>query len=75
MRSVTQILDLGLDMAWKWIRISLNSQMVVLMESGSNTKLYEPVSQIACVCVSIILVINIHIPLYLHSKGKPFFLT
>ncbi len=39
-------------MALKWIRISLDSWMVVLMESGTKTKSYELVSQIACVCVS-----------------------
>ncbi len=49
--------------------------MVLLMESGTNTNFYEPVSQIACVCVSFVLVLNIHIPLYLDSRGKPFFLT
>ncbi len=36
-------------MAWKWIRISLESQMV----SWYKKKIYEPVSQIACVNVSI----------------------
>jgi hypothetical protein len=49
--------------------------MVVLMESGTNTKFYKPVSQIACICVSFILVLNIHIPLYLDSRGEPFFRT
>jgi hypothetical protein len=62
-------------MAWKWIFINLNSRMVVLMESGTNTKFYELVSQITCVCVPFILVLNIHIPLYLDSRGKPFFWT
>ena len=45
------------------------------MESGTNMKFYELVSQIACVCVSFFLVLNIHIPLYLDSRGKPFFRT
>ncbi len=49
--------------------------MVVLMESCTNTNFYKLVSQIACVCVSFFLVINIHIPLYLDSRGKPFFRT
>ncbi len=62
-------------MAWKWIRISLNSWMVVLMESGIKMKFYKPVSQIACLCVSFFLVLNIHIPLYLDSRGKHFFRT
>ena len=65
---------MGLAMAWKWIHISLDSWMVVLMESGINTKFYDPVSQIASICVSIFLVLNIHIPLYLDSRGKSFFL-
>ncbi len=62
-------------MAWKWICISLKSRMVVLMESGTNTKFYKPVSQIACICVLFVLVLNIHIPLYLDSRGKHFFRT
>jgi hypothetical protein len=41
--------------------------------SGTNTKLYEPVSQIACVSVSIFLILIVHIPAYLGSRGKPFF--
>jgi hypothetical protein len=45
------------------------------MESGTKTKLYESVSQIACVCVSFVLVLNVHIPLYLGSRKKPFFRT
>jgi hypothetical protein len=45
----------------------------VLMGSGTKTKLYEPVSQIACVIVSIFFVLNVHIPAYLGSRGKPFF--
>jgi hypothetical protein len=62
-------------MAWTWIHISLDSWMVILMESGTNTKFYKPVSQIACVCVSFFWVLNIHIPLYLDSREKPFFQT
>jgi hypothetical protein len=49
--------------------------MVILMESGTKTKSYKPVSQIACVCVSFVLVLNVHIPLYLGSRRKPFFWT
>ncbi len=55
--------------------ISIQFRMVVLMESGTKTNLYEPVSKIACVCVSFVLVLNIHIPLYLGSRRKPFFRT
>ncbi len=62
-------------LAWKWIRISLDSQMVVQMESGTKTKSYKPVSQITCVCVSFVLVLNVHIPLYLSSRRKPFLRT
>jgi hypothetical protein len=43
------------------------------MGSGTKTKSYEPVSQIACISVSIFLVLNVHIPTYLVSRGKPFF--
>ncbi len=56
-------------MAWKWIRISLDSRMVVLMESGTKTKSYQLVSQIACICVSLFLVLNVHIPLYNPSRA------
>jgi hypothetical protein len=45
------------------------------MESGTNPKFYEPVSQIACICDSFYFVLNLHIPLYLDSKEKPFFRT
>ncbi len=45
----------------------------VLISSGTKTKLYEPVSQIACFCVLIFFVLNVHIPEYLGSRGKPFF--
>jgi hypothetical protein len=45
----------------------------VLMGSGTKTKSYEPVSQIACVIVSIFFVLNVHISAYLGSRGKPFF--
>jgi hypothetical protein len=62
-------------MAWKWIHISLDSWMVVLVESGTKTKCYEHVSQIACVCVSFFWVLNVHIPLYPGSRKKPFFWT
>jgi hypothetical protein len=41
--------------------------------SDTNMKLYKQVSQIACISVSIILVLNVHIPAYLGSRGKPFF--
>ncbi len=40
-------------MAWKWICISLESQMGCPDGSGTKPKLYKPVSQIACVSVSI----------------------
>jgi hypothetical protein len=45
------------------------------MGSGTKTKSYEPVSQIACVSVSIFFVLNVHIPAYLGSRGKHFFGT
>ncbi len=62
-------------MAWKWICISIDSWMVVLMESGTKTKPYKHVSQISCIGVSFLGVLNIHIPLYLGSRRKPFFWT
>jgi hypothetical protein len=40
--------------------------------SGRKTKSYKPVAQIACVSVSIVLVLNVHIPVYLGSRRKPF---
>jgi hypothetical protein len=42
-------------MAWKWICISLESQMGCPDGSGTKMKSYEPVSQIACVSVSFFL--------------------
>ena len=47
----------------------------VLLGSGTKTKLYEPVSQIACVSVSIFFLLNLHILAYLGSRGKHFFVT
>jgi hypothetical protein len=40
-------------MAWKWIRISLESWMGCPDGSGTKAKSYKPVSQIACVSISI----------------------
>jgi hypothetical protein len=56
---------------------SYKSQILdgVLMGSGTKTKLYKPVSQIACASVSIFFVLNVHIPTYLDSRGKHFFET
>ncbi len=65
--------NLGLAMAWKWIRISLESRMGCPDGSGTKTKSYVPVSQIACVSVSNVLVLIVHISVYLGSRGKPFF--
>jgi hypothetical protein len=45
------------------------------MGSGTRTKLYEPVSQTACISVSIFFILNVHSPAYLGSRGKPFFLN
>jgi hypothetical protein len=41
-------------LAWKWICISLESWMGCPDGSGTKTNSYEPVSQIACVSVSIV---------------------
>ncbi len=46
-----------------------------LMGSGTKTKSYKPVSQIACVSVSIFFLLKVHIPAYLGSRGKHFFVT
>ncbi len=59
-------------MAWKWIRISLESRMGCHDGSDTKTKSYKPVSQIACVIVSNDLVLIVHIPTYLGSREEPF---
>ncbi len=46
--------------------------MVILIESGTNTKFYKLVSQIACACVSFFLVLNIHI-LCTWTQGRSLF--
>ncbi len=53
---------------------SYKSQILdgVLMGSGTKTKSYKPVSQIACVSVSVYLVLNVHIPAYLAQGGSTF---
>jgi hypothetical protein len=61
-------------MAWKWIHISLKSWMRYPDGSGTKMKSYKPVSQIAYVNVSFFLVLNVHIPAYLGSMGRPLFL-
>ncbi len=43
--------------------------------SGTKTKPYEHVSQIACLFVSFFWVLNVHIPLYLGSRRQSFFRT
>jgi hypothetical protein len=50
--------------------MSLESWMVVLMESGTKTKSYKPVSQIACICVSFIGTKSTH-----SLVPEPFFQT
>jgi hypothetical protein len=54
---------------------SFKSQILngVLMGSGIKMKSYKPVSEIECVSVSIVFVLNVHIPTYLGSRGKHFF--
>ncbi len=55
--------------------MSLESWMGCPDGSGTKTKSYELVSQIACVsrqCLNF-LVLNVHIPAYLGSRGKPLF--
>jgi hypothetical protein len=59
-------------MAWKWIRISLESWMVSWWFWYKNKIVQAHVSN-CTVHVSNILVPNIHTPVYLGSRGKPFF--
>jgi hypothetical protein len=55
--------------AWKWIVISLESQMVScyknkIVQAGVSNRMHQ--------CL-IFLVLNVHIHAYLGSRGKPFF--
>jgi hypothetical protein len=59
----------GLAMAWKWIRISLESWMVSwykneIVQAGVSNRMRQ--------CISF-FVLNVHILAYLGSRGKPFF--
>ncbi len=56
-------------MAWKWIRISLESRMVSWYK---NEIIRAGVSNCMRQCLNF-LVLNVHIPAYLGSRGKPFF--
>jgi hypothetical protein len=56
-------------MAWKWIRISLESWMVSWYK---NKIVQASVSNCMCQCLKF-LVLNVLIPAYLGSRGKPFF--
>jgi hypothetical protein len=56
-------------MAWKWICISLESWMVSWYK---NKIVRASVSNCMHQCLNC-LVLNIHIPMYLGSRGKPFF--
>jgi hypothetical protein len=58
-------------MAWKWICISLKSWMVSWYK---NNIIQASVSNCMRQCFNF-LVLNIHIPTYLGSRGKPFFET
>jgi hypothetical protein len=63
-----RVLQKVLAMAWKWIRISLESLMV----SWYKTKIVQAgVSNCMHQCL-IVLLLNVHIPAYLGSRGKPF---
>ncbi len=56
-------------MAWKWICISLESRMVSWYK---NKIVRAGVSNCVRQCLNF-LVLNVHIPTYLGSRGKPFF--
>jgi hypothetical protein len=58
-------------LAWKWIRISLESWMVSWYK---NEIAQASVSNCMHQCLNV-LVLNAHIPKYLGSRGKPFFLN
>jgi hypothetical protein len=56
-------------MAWKWICISLESQMVYwykneIVQAGVSNCMHQYLN---------FLGLNVHIPAYLGSRGKPFF--
>jgi hypothetical protein len=56
-------------MAWKWIRISLKSRMVSwhknkIIKAGVSNRMRQCLNS---------LVLNVPIPAYLGSRGKPFF--
>ncbi len=61
----------GLVMAWKWIRISLESWMVSWYK---NEIVQGGVSNCMHQCL-IFWVLKVHIPAYLGSRGKSFFET
>jgi hypothetical protein len=61
----------GYDMAWKWIRISLESRMVSWYK---NEIIRAGVSNCMRQCLNFLL-LNVHIPAYMGSRGKPFFLN
>jgi hypothetical protein len=65
----TQICPKGLDMAWKWIHISLKTWMVSWYK---NEIVWANVSNCMSQCLSC-LVLNVHISAYLGSRRKPFF--
>jgi hypothetical protein len=56
-------------MAWKWISTSLESLMVSWYK---NEIVRVGVSNCMRQCLNV-LVLNVHIPVYLGSRGKPFF--
>jgi hypothetical protein len=56
-------------MAWKWSRISLESWMVSWYK---NEIIQASVLNCMRQCLNF-LVLNIHIPAYMGSRGKPFF--
>ncbi len=59
-------------MTWEWICISLESWMVSWWFWYRNKIVWARVSY-CMACISIFLVLNVHIPTYLGTRGKPFF--
>ncbi len=57
------------SMAWKWIHLSLESRMVSWYKNKIEL---AGVSNCMRQCLNF-LVLNVHIPAYLGSRGKPFF--
>jgi hypothetical protein len=59
-------------LAWKWIHISLNCPMVILMESGTKNEFIQAGGSNCMHMCLIVFALNVYIPLCLGSRRKPF---